>query len=184
MLILFLPNYFQLQLGLSTDRRCMVLKVAQNAVDIWSMIHQTMPEKAKSLQNYGCCGAQNLDVHAANLGAPIDEVDRAINARKNCIKCAILKFNQEATSYAYNSNHCENDFGTARRAFCECDKEFIEKVLKYDTHTHNPQRCQYRSGADESTGECCQTKSGSFQLYNSYLFTCCDGVVTSIGNCI
>ena len=44
------------------------------------------PSRAEELNGYGCT-CRNLNPFAKNLGVPVDEMDRACQAWKLCVRC-------------------------------------------------------------------------------------------------
>ena len=53
--------------------------------------------------DYGCSGSGNMDHSAANKGAPIDEIDKALLARKNCVKCVENEQSSQYEKYSFDS---------------------------------------------------------------------------------
>ena len=66
-------------------------------------------------ENYGCAGQGNMNPIEKTYGNPVDYVDRKLNNRKSCIKCAIEKYNgdwerEQPMNYWYNhlNDECIN----------------------------------------------------------------------------
>jgi hypothetical protein len=93
--------------GLSTERRCVSLDVRANSYvvnDIFTMISHKVPAFDGQFENYGCAGVNNLDADARTKGAPLDEVDVAINTWKKCVKCVQRSFSVQYQSYDYQED--------------------------------------------------------------------------------
>ena len=50
---------------------------------------------SSKLENYGCAGIGRLDAFEKTAGIPLDDVDRALNERKHCIRCARNAFQKQ-----------------------------------------------------------------------------------------
>merc|ERR1712134_161613 len=98
-----------------------------------------------------------MDHAAANKGAPIDDIDKALLARKNCVKCVEDEHTSPYEKYSFNSqsNSCEDAAGTAKRRFCECDKEFTSvNKTSFDNTAVNTGSCT-KLGNGSGNPICC-----------------------------
>ena len=76
--------------GRSTERRCITLRIVNVRNDIHSMLDLIAPKFAyRATNDYGCAARGSLDPFVSNAGKPVDEIDRAINNWKYCIRCAM-----------------------------------------------------------------------------------------------
>ena len=73
--------------------------------------------------------------------------------------------------------------GTAERAFCECDLQFVSSgAVPIGSNQHyDPTKCIPFDST--GTGECCESSNGHFQFYNKISNDCCDGAVVPTGTC-
>ena len=81
-----------------------------------------------------------------------------------------------------------NEIGEAERAFCECDKEFVDRVkdLEIKHKNYDTDQCESHSPANAEhaeSGECCEKLSGLFVRFNPTKATCCAGAIKAIGAC-
>lgn len=174
--------------GMSTERRCITLDVRASANvvdDIFTMINHRVQAFNGQFENYGCAGVNNMDADAKTKGAPLDEVDVAINKWKKCVKCAQLSFSAKYQSYDYHEdkNFCQNNIGTHKRAFCECDNQFTTSVSGQTLGYKNYQgQCTFPNNGNYSE-KCCVNNDGLFSAYNENNFQCCSGLVMGLGSC-
>ena len=45
-----------------------------------------MDGRGLNYRNYGCAGRGNMDADEKTMGRPVDDVDKALNIRKHCIR--------------------------------------------------------------------------------------------------
>jgi len=139
-------------------------------------------------ENYGCSGSDGRLRTIKPIGKPSDEVDKAIRSRIHCIKCAQEFYNIRYSNYAFNkeSRNCLNEIRTPRRTFCECDLKFSARIASVDTldsNFDNSTCVTVESAGNPRSLQCCQAESGIFIRYNSRRFECCNGRLTTPGNC-
>ena len=140
-------------------------------------------------ENYGCTGVGNMDARVANKGKPIDVVDIALKNRKQCLRCAFSNYGESYEKYTFDANTktCGDKRDTAKRSFCECDKQFVvdhalEPDFNPDQDKYDYKKCQAPAGAGPFA--CCKTHSFTFTKYNVQRSECCaDGKVVDIGTC-
>ena len=89
------------------------LKLRNTETNIFSLLGYVIPDledsiPAGGLEDYGCSGVGNMDPYAKNLGRPIDEIDTALNHRKQCIHCARSEMGYSYSTYQFdeNTNNC------------------------------------------------------------------------------
>ena len=63
---------------------------------------QLMDGRGLNYRNYGCAGRGNMDADEKTMGRPVDDVDKALNIRKHCIRCASEKFGVPYSSYQFD----------------------------------------------------------------------------------
>jgi len=153
--------------------------------DIFSLINHRIPQKDGNYENYGCAGIGNFDADAKTLGRPVDDVDKALNTRKHCIRCIKkdLGLGYQPYNYHENNNHCTDAAGTTDRAFCECDLEFVETVMGLETPNSNFDTSQCIPITTRNKGECCKSSLGLYKWYNPLRSCCTDGIVVANGGC-
>lgn len=181
-------------LGLTTERRCITLNVGTSMpappaptglVEIGGML-DIMDPNGNRFVNYGCIGQ---DAYAANSGKPADDVDKRLQARKKCIRCVTSDVGSKYEPYTFDKNAgCGDAAGTAQRAFCECDKAFVDEQLAAATFDAN----NANGGAACPDGvpaagngnlECCRQSSGAFVGFNSFKECCDAGTIRPVGTC-
>jgi len=175
-------------LGLQTERRCISFAVkAQEPVlyDIHDML-DAMDPSGPRFANYGCNGSGNMDHAAANQGAPLDTIDRALLARKNCVRCVEDEQSSAYEKYSFDSqsNTCQDAAGTPKRRFCECDKEFtsVDKG-SYDSSMVNSTKYCVKPGNGSGNPICC-VDNEKFAKLNGDRYQCCTGGGhAEIGSC-
>ena len=97
--------------GAESESRCFSMKVQAAptviVTEIFTMIKHAIPSMQGKFLNYGCTGTGHMDFQAKNLGKPVDDVDKALNARKRCIRC-IKWGGSKYTDYEFNNlqNRC------------------------------------------------------------------------------
>ena len=97
-------------IGLSSERRCVTLNPpppappVPPATNISEFLASEIENYNDELASYGCAGQGNMDPSAKTHGQVVDELDRQLNQRKQCIKCAMEKFNAEWSSMEYKFN--------------------------------------------------------------------------------
>jgi len=165
-------------LGLQTERRCISFNVvAQDPVlyNINDMLDAVDPNGPRAA-NYGCSG--NMDHTAANKGSPIDGMDKALLARKNCLRCAVDNHSTEYEKYSFDpqSNTCLDASGTALRRFCECDKELasVNKLLYNSSFENYGGSGCFKNGAGSGNSICC-VDNEYFSKLNGDRYQCCTG---------
>lgn len=162
-----------------TERRCVSFNVVANdpapLYNIHDMLDAVDPNGPRAA-NYGCSGSGNMDHTAANKGSPIDGMDKALLARKNCLRCAVDNHSTEYEKYSFDpqSNTCQDASGTALRRFCECDKELasVNKLL-YNSSFENYGGC-VKNGAGSGNSICCLYMD-YFSKLNGDRYQCCTG---------
>jgi len=77
----------------------------------------------------------------------------------------------------------EDNIGTAERAFCECDLEFVNGIdgLSRTNKDYDTTQCVPHSGGGH--GSCCEAPTGLYSRYNDEYFQCCSGNVVPYGSC-
>ena len=84
----------------------------------------------RATNDYGCAARGSLDPFVSNAGKPVDEIDRAINNWKYCIRCAMDVLTEG------------NDPALPKYKF-DADKRICRKKFKYNIN-------QSRQGRDKS----------------------------------
>jgi len=182
--------------GMQTERRCISFNVAANdpvpepvLYDIHDMMDALDPNGPR-YNDYGCTGTGNMDHNLSNHGVPVGPSDRQLNDRKRCLRCAESETNEQYEKYSFDkdSHTCLDNKGSAKRAFCECDKYFaVEAAFNslYDSNLANLDtsiNCFNRQNA-VTDNQCCLSKNNIYVRYNALKLECCDGRVVSIGDC-
>ena len=152
--------------------------------DIFRLIDHMIPEMNGKLENYGCAGKGHFETTSKNVGKPIDSIDKALSLRKQCIRCsnatyAVYRFDTQKSS-------CENHLESNLRSFCECDLEFVEKILEIKSEFVQENinaTCKGSFSNDKPQTACCKKNNGSFKKFNKSKFDCCEGRIVNLGQC-
>ena len=152
--------------------------------DIFRLIDHMIPEMNRKLENYGCAGKGHLDTTIKNVGKPIDSIDKALSLRKQCIICS----NATYAPYRFNTQKlsCENHLESILRSFCECDLEFVEKILDIQSEFIQENinaTCEGSFSNHKPQTACCKKNNGSFKKFNKTKFDCCEGRIVNLGLC-
>ena len=92
-------------IGLSSERRCVTLNPTPPVVtNINEFLNREIENYNDELGNYGCAGQGNFDPAEKSYGQVLDELDRKLNQRKQCIKCAMNKFDADWSTMQYQFN--------------------------------------------------------------------------------
>lgn len=75
--------------------------------------------------------------------------------------------------------------GTAQKAFCECDLQFVNTVGKVNRKykQYNNSKCKLVIVNRVGNAECCEAKNGLFHYYNDAMSECCNGEIIPFGTC-
>lgn len=176
-------------LGLQTERRCISFNVvAQDPVQVLYNIHDMLDAvdpTGPRFANYGCNGIGNMEHTTAIQGAPIDDIDKGLLVRKNCVRCVEEEHSTAYEKYSFDpqSNTCQDAAGTALRRFCECDKEFTS-VDKggYSNVAVNYGNCM-KQGTGAGNPICCIDNEHFSRLSGDRHQCCTGGGHALIGSC-
>ena len=77
----------------------------------------------------------------------------------------------------------DDNLGSAKRAFCQCDLAFVNAVDGKSTPNKNYDTTKCVPNNSGGDGKCCKSPTGLYILFNSQKYQCCSGSVVSLGSC-
>jgi len=130
--------------------------------------------KPSMATDYGCAGRGTFDAFSQTVGRAIDDTDHAFFAWKKCVQCAADHDQSAIGPYDYDVDN--DSCGSTNRAFCECDRVLINKLVNA-TPLSAPtsiSACVTTGGVDL---ECCNWDTHRWAAFNAEN-SCCgvDGV--------
>jgi len=158
---------------------------------------------------YGCHCLMLGDRSMSDMGKgkPLDALDTACKAYKDCQRCAREEYGKQCIGefvkykYGYSNNEviCKDKGNTCKRALCECDAMFarahvgVKDVWTTDYHgfwannnegfdADNTDNCSAGPGSDDM--QCCTNGdiTSPYLWYNAYKYQCCpNGQTVELG---
>jgi len=148
-----------------------------------------------AIQNYGCwCPRALLGESSGHAGVPLDDVDMFCKKWSQCNHCTLMggcgneasnftiTFNPAVDSYTCTAqNQCAQDL-------CTCNGEFTTSVARYlsdngqnlNADFVNVDEASCEHGRSNGRKDACCGSSPNWVPYNSALYQCNAGVLTSL----
>jgi len=110
---------------------------------------------------------QNGRDHFQYFGQPVDPLDKACHAHRECLRCARMELNcaddgisEHYLDYKLNKvGYCTDQEGTCERAYCECAKQFIVDIHNSAIYGYDEKYSRVMSGFKANTSTCPQVPS-------------------------
>jgi len=170
---------------------------ANDVSDIYTMLFHYLPDSHMKLHYYACNGVHTLDIFQtiqASARPSADPVNDAINSWKLCRRCSNREFeNDEKIAYDYDLENeiCCDEYGSAERGICECDRNFLSILRSLEIPSADsefatdPRDCESATVLQVEDISCCYNRNQNLMTAFHQIRQCCsdEGVVMPAGQC-